>query len=524
MDEVHASIKAYEAPLERPAGDIELIPLKRLAKSLEDEQNLENKKLLINEIEAYLRGLNMSNYVNSWCRWKEIPLTFDDIFSENAFIFRIIWGLTHSVYTFYYVVDVIKMAKFEIELEEQIWNIDRNQLHEEILTYWAKWANLWIISQVVSKFQKYSRDVYIPDFERISTKIYEKWKNQEDIESDLLTFYEWINWRKVMIRSSAVYSEDNEKSTWAWIYDTIELEENASMEDFKRAVIKVFESVDNPKALEYRNLQGIKDEKMWLILQEYVHHIWNNDKWYVNTVLKWVPELIDISLDSWIRPIVTKVRVLDMLALWKRDSVFYYQLDSSRFDKISELVELSKLAFILEKYYWQAIQIEFILGTRWKICLLQTRFLPLNYSEKVSISFPSDKTPIFTWRSLWVFDEILDVLPNWKNNSDLNWVVVFDSSRFVSLWEKIKIKNLPKSWVIIILWSSYEDRWHIETLCAEKWLNLIFRNWFIWKNDTHKRVALHWMDKIGWKQIDNYEWHTRLHLVSDWLEWRIFSI
>jgi phosphoenolpyruvate synthase/pyruvate phosphate dikinase len=34
------------------------------------------------------------------------------------------------------------------------------------------------------------------------------------------------------------------------------------MEDFKRAVIKVFESVDNPKALEYRNLQGIKDEKM----------------------------------------------------------------------------------------------------------------------------------------------------------------------------------------------------------------------------------------------------------------------
>jgi hypothetical protein len=32
------------------------------------------------------------------------------------------------------------------------------------------------------------------------------------------------------------------------------------------------------------------------------------------------------------------------------------------------------------------------------------------------------------------------------------------------------------------------------------------------------------MDKIGWKQIDNYEWHTRLHLVSDWLEWRIFSI
>gem|GEM_PF-6442123 len=64
-----------------------------------------------------------------------------------------------------------------------------------------------------NKFHYNISEINIPAYEKIPVSIYKKWKNNENIDSDLETFYNQINEKKVILRSSAVFSEDNENST-----------------------------------------------------------------------------------------------------------------------------------------------------------------------------------------------------------------------------------------------------------------------------------------------------------------------
>jgi phosphoenolpyruvate synthase/pyruvate phosphate dikinase len=63
-----------------------------------------------------------------------------------------------------------------------------------------------------------------------------------------------------MVRSSAVYSEDSEKTSGAGIYESVG--DIQSLDDFKKAVQSVFESVESEKAKAHRKMFNISEEYM----------------------------------------------------------------------------------------------------------------------------------------------------------------------------------------------------------------------------------------------------------------------
>jgi hypothetical protein len=392
-----------------------------------------------------------------------------------------------SINSFEEIAFALQKAKFEIKFQETVGLIDKERLREETKKYGAKGANLQMILEVIQAIQNITwsldESCFIPDFERIPVSVYRKWKNGESIRSELEPFFAWINQRNVMVRSSAVYSEDNEETTGAGIYESLSLDEGVTIDDFESAVVSVFKSVDTDEAKKYRAQNGVQLEEMGIVLQESVSYFSNHDKGYVNTVLKQVPQLMDIVFESGFRPVLRKNAIEHKCAnASEEQSLFHYQIDWHKYDDSMSIERLAMLSFLLEKYYGQTLQIEFILAEKEdqhsysrgkQIAILQTRFLPKKFSESAQIEFPQ-KELLFEGRALGITDTILDILPNYKDNSEHEGVVIFESSRFGSMGHNFSDYNFPKKGVVVVLGPSIENFGHIETLCAEKGLFLIF--------------------------------------------------
>lgn len=75
----------------------------------------------------------------------------------------------------------------------------------------------------------------------------------------------------IIIRSSAVFSEDNDQTTGAGIYHSEPLLGKYTFKDFCTAIEKVYISCDSENALLYRQKNNIGDEKMGISIQKYIH-------------------------------------------------------------------------------------------------------------------------------------------------------------------------------------------------------------------------------------------------------------
>ncbi len=523
--------------------EIELVPIKRLIKKYENEVVYDLKNQILSEIKLFVEKILKKYKFTLLLWWENQNLDFDMMYEVNSrspISFKL-WEISLNTFWVEEIAFFLQKIKLEEKFNNEVWKIDIEKLKQETLKYWAKWANLRLIREILDIISSFSFELnnklYIPFFDTVDVIVYDKWKKWEEISNDLKPYYEQIKWKKIIIRSSAVYSEDREDSTWAWIYESIEFDFNKSFEDFLKIVEKVYESVDSKRAIKYRLEKWIENEKMWLIIQELVEEegwTWDDfncirEKWYVNTVVKWVPRLIDISLQKWLRPIVDKNMLLRRFVHeYSQDSIFYYQLDTYKLEDSYMLVWLAMFTYMLEKYYNKPLQIEFITSEFYsfnlsssekKHAILQVRYLPSNYSEIKKIVFP-DKEVLFEWRALWIWDLELDVLPNWEDNSKKEWITIFESSKFTSTEGGMEVYNLPDSWVVIVLWESSEDHWHIETLCAEKWILLIF-------NKNHKPSYYIEPMRMFWDEesrcyTDELWWYKRLHVVMDGLIGKVY--
>jgi hypothetical protein len=78
-----------------------------------------------------------------------------------------------------------------------------------------------------------------------------------------------FNGEDVMVRSSALISEDNDKFSGAGIYDSFEVSARyLSKQSLLNAVFKVYSSADNERAVQYRKSNGLGDERMEVIVQK----------------------------------------------------------------------------------------------------------------------------------------------------------------------------------------------------------------------------------------------------------------
>ncbi len=414
--------------------------------------------------------------------------------------------------------------------------LDFEVVKQNTLIYWAKAANLIEIQKVMGWISGIlDENIVIPRFECIPVFIYDKWLAWGNIDEYIRWFFEKFKWSEYILRSSAVYSEDWEETTWAWVYDSIPAttpeDDINSFDVFKEKLLTVFNSVDSGAARNYRSQNWIETEKMWVIVQEYID-LWN-DKWYVDSIVKNVPELMRVTMSN-------TANIIDRNKLMKwfmgnnfRFDIYHCSPDMHKVIKLNISSVFSKLCILLESLYGKPVQIEiwfkkgesFLDGDLYS--LFQIRPLPANFNKKIGISFPDGET-IFTWKSIWVWDLTLDVISNLDDNSNKEWVVIFNSSDFATEISHL-YDHLPKRWAVIVIWPSKEGLWHIETICAEKGVLCIFNK----KKLSHKRPI--WVDVVAhlakrgtlmrknlYSPNLDLKWFKKLRIVSDWLEWRVY--
>lgn len=520
--------------------------LNQLVEKINQANNFEERDVLARELEEEIEWLLWRHIFSIYIIDKEKPLTLamfkyielDSLISIQSQD----WHIIHSTWWFYEPIIALREVYLERKVRELIWIHDREKLQEETMKYGAKWANLEILSIILPELSSFIYlNCSVPSFERMSVDIYKKWKKWELIKDELEIFYQWIRRREVILRSSAVYSEDGEDSTWAWVYKSIQIKADASYEEFEKVVIEIYESVDSDYARNYRDRSWIaNEEEMWIVIQEYVsddNELLATSPIVANSVLRQVPALMEIKLEKeWIRPIIDKTKL--KIAIWciNDKDIFHYQPDSKRFENISmnKLRLIAQLIQLIETYYWQAIQLEMIYQKWWEMTdwwsncreidwlhLLQARYLPRNYSVAINVEFP-DKEPLFDWEALWVWDLELYVLPNKEDNSEKDWIVFFKGSGFATLC-KSWIDSLPRSWVVVVLSWSTANWWHIETICAERWLLLIFDS-TIHERSINEVIAMQrWSNTAPFERcIDEYEWYKKVRAVLNWIKWKIY--
>lgn len=349
--------------------------------------------------------------------------------------------------------------------DERVGRVDLDNLKAETLVYGAKTANLNALSLVLNQITH--RIVEIPDYIGIPVSIYIKWRDGLDVREDLMPFYNWICERRVIVRSSAVFSEDGEDLTGAGVYESKTLTGVASFEDFCEAVFEVYRSVDSEFAVKYREEHGIEEELMGITLQQLESGV----RGTVNTVLCQVPDLLEFDVgavalmnrDELINASVSGERINRN----NHDKLYHITPDSGRMPLYS-VNHAAIVCMLIERWYDRPVQIELVLHRDHYLKIVQVRPLPKIYSERNTVTFP-DEPHVYRGRAVGVGDEVLRVL-DWRRDStpESHGVTIYQSTEhFGSMG--VRRPNLPKSGGAIVLQpNERRDRGHVETLCAEK--------------------------------------------------------
>ena len=333
----------------------------------------------------------------------------------------------------------------------------------------------------------------LPSIE-VSTELYIRWKTWEDINQTLASlydeasekFFQESNGEKtqsdnrdkedfalpenadgLMVRSSAVNSEDNEKTSWAWVYESIW--DIQSLDDFKQAVMTIFKSVESQKAKAHRKRYAIEKEFMWLVIMPYMN-AGSAEMWYINTSRAWKSHLLDLKDMRWVPSALDK-RILPIdFSVSSRFSCFnslLFQPDMKTrswfqfYD--SWMKEALQFIFAMDTYFRHALQFEFISNKK-RIFLVQMR--PLNFPKGTikAIEFP-DKECIYEGRAIIPWDIVV-------NTSDM---LMKNSSREATV-DKVFGGNFldevyAGTFKAVVMFDSFSTMsWHIETVCAERWI------------------------------------------------------
>jgi hypothetical protein len=368
------------------------------------------------------------------------------------------------------ITEMLENMRYEEMLNDTIIPVDHERVRQETLLYGAKTANLREMQRIITPLKKIlARNFYrlnIPRFEGIPASLYNVWKRGENIDGELQKYYAWIGGKAVYIRSSAVFSEDNAGATGAGIYHSEKLTEHASYDEFKAAVIRVYESTDAERALQYRQQIGVPHESMGITIQDSADPFddpdQNEKKWnywmkgYMNTSRAYAPALMDVNGENrGARPIFVKKGIFDCLASGEREgdaNMNFYPVDFTKCDATYLHVQerVGFFGYLLERAYGVPVQCEFVAEAN-VMYIVQTRILPPAHRMTANVVFPDEK-PLLVREATGVIDEELDILPHDESNGEKHGLVIFEQSYFASVTSPEKF--FPKSGAVVILFGA----------------------------------------------------------------------
>jgi hypothetical protein len=458
-----------------------------------------------------------------------------------------------------YLENIMKEYKRYVTLKSfdaLIWTANYEQINKDKETFGAKVAYLKEMDATLPKFQSMRGNVYLPlyvhDFqvpahEDIPTEQYSYRKEHGALDKKYFkTVFDRRPYTKtwgIIIRSSAVFSEDNDKTTGAGVYHSEPLlKEKYTFKDFCKAIEKVYASCDSEDAKKYREINNIPEEKMGITIQKYVY----DTLCQANSVMAGRPELMELQFavteNKSCRVIVNKERLEEYMFhdSWFETSkkIFHLAIDRDRYghsrDMESNAINIAQYMYLMERYFWRSIQWEIMIHEDYNeenhrqrtLENLQIRPLPPLFTQwpTQQISFPPDQA-LNTSFAIWRCDEELTVLPNDDYNGDKRWAVIFKSSHGTSITRNIE-GRLPKEGAVIMLASGFDG--HIETLCLERWLVCLFpeaKNDSLRMNMDFFNRAYVWMDV---RQVndrhDNFMWYKKIRVIANGLEGRIYPL
>jgi phosphoenolpyruvate synthase/pyruvate phosphate dikinase len=218
--------------------------------------------------------------------------------------------------------------------------------------------------------------------------------------------------RGVSVRSSAVLSEDGSSHSGAGIYETHFIrEEELTPEAIVQAVLKVYNSVNSPKAVEYRESIGVEDEQMGVVVQKLLGDSYKRFHGVVNSRLPAVKKVIPITLSSKLGEVVDPSNSSDAKTYFYQRTQYksekdYYGLVYESDNELSERLEFRESKELQERFlplikelrgrYGRDFEAEFTIDfDHFEINMLQIR--PMTNIQDVKINFPR-KRPIFIAR------------------------------------------------------------------------------------------------------------------------------
>lgn len=396
--------------------------------------------------------------------------------------------------------------------------------------YWNKYTNLVFLKSQESLLSQY--EAKTPQFFWLPISFYEEYKkNIESFTSSLRSFFdttyitqiENFTGDSVILRSSSLYSEDSKEYFGAWLYNSIVLKKECSFDEFKNTVIKVYESLDNKLALNFREVNHIQNEKMWIIIQEYLNVDWDCSlyskleyKGFLNSIVKNTSKVMSISQNGW--TIILGKNEVESLSIKEcQDKHYNYEerhlntgllklpLDTYKVWLLNYL-ELAKLCIELSKAYGAEVQIEYVISDR-QIYIVQIRPFPQEWCIEETITFPTDKEEICSIPCAFPFKgKVLN--SSFTDYPYKDRIKYEHSSHSTSLWSDSEIEGFITSLPDILFIDTYAnaDHWHLESLVAE-------RGW----------IVINW-HTLSREEREKFQSEKQVYVVSNGIYAKIYKV
>lgn len=347
----------------------------------------------------------------------------------------------------------------------------------------TKYKNLNILKEIT----KDMNNVSVPSFYFLDFTYFDLYTsyNDKELEKRLKQFYKdhIKTGGSYILRSSALKSEDGDVMG-AGLYESKELDEN-TFECFFETIIFIYKSFYSPHAIKERERQKVKDDKMEIILQDYVGGYYcnynnNEAKGFCNSILQGNKNIIHIDIHN--HPVLINKKGLtqtkrktfgDMEEMFFRcdDNDKYREMFACPYDiyKVGAIpfIELGYIVEDIKKEYKKEFQIEFSYD-REKFHIYQIRPLPKIYEKEISIELPKEKelfsldcpfkkakTKVYPSHFKYSYPSRFYMM----NNS---YSASVQGSYYLEKFEE----NLPE--VLCFQEHSLIDHWHLQSIALQK--------------------------------------------------------